>query len=342
MSHILKGYYNLLRKIINNGSMYDDPMRSTRRKVCYSESVKINFDEHLINTFPLVQARYIDLDKVFYELQWFLRGESSIQYMLKNNTHIWLKDVVNYQKRLGIADNISPTLVKRIDTLQDSGRSYPVQLRYHNVDYEINWSGLNLHITSGDQLSNFIYNLIENPQSSSNLISYWNVSDIMQNRMLDGKSMALEPCHVLFQANIEPRGKLGQFMHMSVYMRSWDVILGGPFNIASYSLLMRALCDLLNYSMGTLTIFSANAHIYEPHIPAAEEILRRIDTEEYKELPYCQLEMDIPSTLETDSALEYLTELWDIHWKDKESSGIKLHYEHLGKMKIPMLAQDKR
>ena len=76
-----------------------------------------------------------------------------------------------------------------------------------------------------------------NPNSRRHIVSAWNVSDI--------QSMALAPCHILFQFYVV-EGKLS----CQLYQRSADIFLGVPFNIASYALLTHMVAKVCNLEVG--------------------------------------------------------------------------------------------
>lgn len=56
---------------------------------------------------------------------------------------------------------------------------------------------------------------------------------------------------------------------------SWDTFLGGPFNIAEGGLLLSLVARLTGFSVGRLTIFSGDTHIYENHLHQVEVQLTR-------------------------------------------------------------------
>src|SRR6185369_1798624 len=85
-----------------------------------------------------------------------------------------------------------------------------------------------------DQIAKVIEEIKTNPDSRRLIVSAWNVADI--------DSMALPPCHCLFQFYVS-EGEL----RCQLYQRSADIFLGVPFNIASYALLtlmVAQVCDL--------------------------------------------------------------------------------------------------
>jgi thymidylate synthase len=82
--------------------------------------------------------------------------------------------------------------------------------------------------------------------------------------------MALPPCHYTFQFRV-----LDSKLHCMMTQRSCDVMLGLPFNIASYALLTHILARECNLSVGDLIISIGDAHIYNNHFDGAMETLSR-------------------------------------------------------------------
>ena len=87
---------------------------------------------------------------------------------------------------------------------------------------------------------------------------------------VDLKKMALPPCHVMVQFNID-----GEFIDAQLYQRSGDMFLGVPFNISSYSFLLHILGKLTGYIPRNLIHIIGDSHIYENHIdPIKEQLIR--------------------------------------------------------------------
>jgi thymidylate synthase len=119
--------------------------------------------------------------------------------------------------------------------------------------------------TSGkeiDQIKEVISSLKKNPDSRRHIVSAWNVGEI--------EYMALAPCHVLYQFYVVD-GKLS----CQMYIRSWDVFLGGPFNIASYALLTMMFAQVTNLQIGDLIISSGDTHLYLNHLEQVKLQLTR-------------------------------------------------------------------
>ena len=112
------------------------------------------------------------------------------------------------------------------------------------------------------QISQLVDSLKSNPDSRRHIVSAWNPGDV--------DSMALPPCHCLFQFYVA-NGKLS----CQLYQRSADIFLGVPFNIASYALLTMMLAQVCGYEVGDFVHTFGDAHIYVNHVEQAQLQLSR-------------------------------------------------------------------
>ena len=153
--------------------------------------------------FPMVTTKKLHLKSIVHELLWFLRGDTNTQYLRDHGVTIW---------------------DEWADANGELGPVYGYQWR--------SWPAPDgRHI---DQIATVVQQLRTTPDSRRILVSAWNVADL--------DSMALQPCHALFQFFVA-EGRLS----CQLYQRSADLFLGVPFNIASYALLTHMLaqqCDL--------------------------------------------------------------------------------------------------
>ena len=113
-----------------------------------------------------------------------------------------------------------------------------------------------------DQISNIINTIKNNPDSRRIIVSAWNVADI--------DKMALPPCHTLFQFYVS-EGKLS----CQLYQRSADLLLGVPFNIASFSLLTMMVAQVCNLQYGDFIHTFGDVHIYKNHFEQVKLQLSR-------------------------------------------------------------------
>lgn len=113
-----------------------------------------------------------------------------------------------------------------------------------------------------DQISNIINTIKTNPDSRRIIVSAWNVADI--------DKMALPPCHTLFQFYVLD-GKLS----CQLYQRSADLLLGVPFNIASFALLTMMVAQVCDLEYGEFVHTFGDVHIYNNHFKQVELQLSR-------------------------------------------------------------------
>ena len=113
-----------------------------------------------------------------------------------------------------------------------------------------------------DQVSQVVEQIRRDPDSRRHVVSAWNVGEIEQ--------MALPPCHVLFQFYVA-EGRLSCLL----YMRSADLFLGVPFNIASYSLLTMMIAQVCRLEPGEFVLALGDTHLYLNHLEQVDTQLSR-------------------------------------------------------------------
>ena len=185
----------------------------------------------LAASFPLLTTKKVHLKSIIYELLWFLRGESNIRYLNEHGVSIW---------------------DEWADERGDLGPVYGVQWR--------SWRAPDGRVH--DQIAQVVAALKADPDSRRHIVSAWNVGDI--------ESMALPPCHTMFQFYVAD-GRLS----CQLYQRSADVFLGVPFNIASYALLNLMVAQVCGYQPGEFVHTLGDAHLYINHLEQADEQLER-------------------------------------------------------------------
>ena len=181
---------------------------------------------------------------------------------------------------------------KKFENWADLGPVYGRQWRKWEQNSVAPWGGLTInHI---DQIANLINNLKTNPNSRRLMVSAWNVAEL--------DSMTLPPCHYGFQVytrelrtpermdwlnkmnNSDQRYRNVTMDELNVptraislmlNMRSNDVPLGLPFNLASYGLLLEILAKEVNMVPDELIVNLGDAHIYLNQIDGVKEQLTR-------------------------------------------------------------------
>lgn len=183
--------------------------------------------------FPLLTTKKMFYKGIFHELLWMLKGTSYIIYLQRNNVHIW---------DAWADENFSV------------GPMYGVQWRKWLVnDFE-----------TADQLKMAINDIKMDPYSRRMVVSAWNVAEI--------PSMALPPCHILYQFHANPDTRE---LSLSMYQRSADIFLGLPFDIGLYALLLSMVAQITEYKVKDLIINLGDIHLYNNHIDQAKIQLSR-------------------------------------------------------------------
>jgi thymidylate synthase len=199
---------------------------------------------NLRNGFPLLTTKKVFWRGIVSELIWFLRGETDATILSQKGVRIW--DANTSRAALDARGLHSYGE-------GDAGPVYGFQWRHWGAAYD-GPGGPQKEYGGHDQLVNLIRGLREQPFSRRHIVSAWNVEDL--------DTMALPPCHILFQCYVNNDDTLD----IQVYQRSVDIGLGLPFNIASYSLLNHLICYLTGYVPGRLIMSLGDAHIYRDHI----------------------------------------------------------------------------
>ena len=124
----------------------------------------------------------------------------------------------------------------------------------------VNWQGANGK--TFNQIAGVIESIKTNPGSRRHIVNAWNVGEVDQ--------MALPPCHMFYQFYVAD-GRLS----CQLYVRSNDLFLGAPFNIAQYSLLIHMIAQQCDLEPGELVYTIGDAHIYTNHLEQIDEQLAR-------------------------------------------------------------------
>ncbi|ANQ66561.1 thymidylate synthase [Candidatus Pseudothioglobus singularis] len=226
---------------------------------------------NLADGFPIVTTKRVHVPSVIHELLWFLKGDTNIKYLKDNKVNIWNEWA---------------------DKNGDLGPVYGAQWR--------KWKNANGHEI--DQIQQAI-NLINNaPDSRRIIVSSWNVGEL--------ESMALQPCHALFQFYVA-EGKLS----CQLYQRSADIFLGVPFNIASYALLTHMVAQQCDLEVGDFVWSGGDCHIYTNHFNQVDTQLQRTP----KKLPTIQINR------KPESIFDYAYEDFEL-----------IDYEHDDPIKAPV------
>jgi thymidylate synthase/dihydrofolate reductase len=255
-------YFNLLKHILSNGIERQDRTNVGTRSL-FGE--KLTFD--ISDSIPLLTSKFVSFRNVVHELLFFLQGKTNINYLKENNVKIW-----NHNTSRAFLDQQGLTTYPEGEL---GPGAYPMTWRNFGGTYN-NHSDIKMN--GMDQIKNIIHLLRTDPYSRRILLSAWNPLEL--------ETTALVPCHLLVQfyvtntenrihehssANIIHEENNSGSKHLScmVTMRSCDVFLGLPYNIASYSILTYMLAQICNMKPNKLIMSLGDTHIYNNHIDQA-------------------------------------------------------------------------
>lgn len=271
----MKQYLKLLDTICREGVVRGD-RTGTGTKGIFGYQMRFDLSEG----FPLVTTKKLFLKGIIYELLWFLRGDTNIKYLVDNGVHIWDADAYRYYNELCVKHGVLP--VDQETFLAAAGVESPIEgYRFGDLNnvYGYQWrSWPQQNGEAIDQIKRAIDTIKHNPNSRRIIVSAWNVADV--------ESMALPPCHTMFQFYVA-EGRLS----CQLYQRSGDTFLGVPFNIASYALLTMMIAKECGLEPGEFIHTLGDAHLYLNHEEQAKEQLSR----EPRKLPTMRLNPEVRS-----------------------------------------------
>ena len=273
----MRQYHDLLRLVLEEGQPRDDRTGTGTLSIFGAQA---RFDLRPTGPgFPLLTTKKLHLKSIIYELLWFLRGETNVRWLQEHGVKIWNEWADKETGELGpVYGKQWRHWVKRSRPRKPNSESdEPTLFDVNEFEVEpISAVSTGARLRSGawgvDQIQEVINQIKNDPTSRRLIVSAWNVADI--------DSMALPPCHVLFQFYVND-GELS----CQLYQRSADLFLGVPFNIASYALLTMMVAQVVDLTPGDFVHTFGDLHLYNNHLDQAREQLTR----ECRPLPQMKL-----------------------------------------------------
>jgi thymidylate synthase len=241
-------YLDIVKRILETGTW--ENTRNGKTISTFGAMMRFSLQNNVI---PILTTKKVAWKTCLKELLWFIRGETDNKILKSQGVHIWdANGCRNFLDSRGLSyeeDELGPV--------------YGRQWRHFNADNDLQTGK---RVGEGiDQLQQIIDALKDPAQRTSRrlIMTAWNPCQIDQ--------MALPPCHVMCQFNVHDGNKLS----CSLYQRSADFGLGVCFNIASYSFLTHLLAKHCGLEAYEFVHFMGNCHIYEEHVEAMQEQLKR-------------------------------------------------------------------
>lgn len=294
----MKQYHDLIKDVLENGQIQDnrtaDPAISVPGRM-------LQFD--ISASFPAPTTKKLAFKSVVGELCGFLRGVQFASSFRKLGCNVWDANANENEAWLTnpyrlMHDHLGPvygvqwrkwpaykTLARGFDDkrIEDAlSKGWKIRGEF-DEKYSRNGAFCTertvLLYKEIDQLGECIRKIMTTPNDRRILFHGWNPA------VLD--EVALPSCHLLYQFHVNTvRNELS----LTLYIRSNDIGLGNPFNVAEAAALLALVSRITGKTPRWLSVMIGDAHIYESHVPALEEQIQRTPLE----LPILEINARIP------------------------------------------------
>lgn len=246
----MKQWHDLLLDAVSNGVVRPD-RTGVGTWAVFGRQVRFNLQDG----FPAVTTKELKFGQVFNELAAFIAGAHTLEGLHAHGVKIWDANIAETSG--SIAKNLDPG---------DAGRIYGVQWRdWLSLEPPLTMAGEGM-ARHTDQLKDLVAGIKRDPYGRRHLVTAWNPGELDQ--------MCLPPCHVLFQCFVRPEfGR--ELLDLRVDMRSVDLFLGFPFDVASYAALQHLLARETGLQVGELVFQLGDAHVYRNHQEQVRTVLGR-------------------------------------------------------------------
>ena len=259
-----KTYLNLLKEVLENGTERSD-RTGTGTIGIFGAQMKFDVSERI----PLLTTKKININNIIHETLWmFVQGSTNINYLKEHGVNIWNQ----WADHTGELGPIYGAQARRYQSW-----------KYETMIDEENGTGYAVPVFQEiDQIQNVINSLKHDPYSRRHVMTLWNPSTVpssslsFSDNIAEGNS-ALPVCHgAVIQFYVEK----DQDLSVQVYIRSNDLLLGNPYNLINYTLLLYMIAQVTGYKPKNLVVSIGDAHIYKNHIhQVMEQLSRPIDRE---------------------------------------------------------------
>lgn len=311
-------YLNICLELLFRAERLSEPYKRKTRNgntvATFGRQLKFSFG--IEDYIPIFTHKFIPFKTVLGELLWFIEGGrySEIPWRMSNERLAEITGLKDSKKTIWYENSVSDYWKgkQKIQFPGDLGVIYGSQWRNFNGD-------------GVDQLQNVIDLLKTNPFSRELTVTANNPSK--------RDDMALPPCHQSFQFFVNQEQNLANDLSLSlrVNQRSADMILGVPFNVLSYGILLKMVSKLTDIPPDSLIFEFGDCHIYEEHSDFHDDLYYKIlKRKNYLEkLPFDSFYVKKP-ILKISPDVKHIDDFKMEHFE-------LLDYEHQGKLTFPFV-----
>lgn len=275
----MKQHIETIKEIINRG----DIIHTDRSGSGMYSIIGVMEKYSLVNgDFPLTTTRKINFEKTLHELIWFIKGKDDVTYLKENNVPFWDKWTSPETNTIGpmypsiwrnyqdIKENKEDDYftVGNIDQLRDLVNGLRKDINNDTISRRHYISNVNLAYRPEESVSP-----IDNVNNGLMALDtchrefFVSLRELGDNEMEEVKRYRQEQEKVFGQKDNRPLPKYK--LNTCLTMRSNDVMVGKPHNIAQYACMNFILAHVLNCHPGKHVHQVNDAHIYIPHIESA-------------------------------------------------------------------------
>ncbi len=310
MNNTDRQFKELVNEILTNGRDVND-RTGVGTKSIFGYQMRFKMSEG----FPLLTLRKIHMKSMIHELLWFLGafdekynmfGNCNIRYLCDNGCSFWNEwPFQEYNKKRKYRPELPNFTIEQFAEKIKIDNKFALEFGGIGPGYGKQWInyGGNVERTFDEQgnssfkviqginqIDECIETLKKNPDSRRIIVDSWNPIDL--------PDMLLPPCHMFFQFKsykMTPLERVEEFkkehpnstknmvdlnfperkLSLQMYQRSTDLMLGQPFNISEYALLLHIVAQVVNMIPDEFIWSSGDTHIYNNHIDQSKEIISR-------------------------------------------------------------------
>lgn len=300
----MKDYYKLLEEILESGERVKNGRTGEDVRRVFGR--RLEFD--MADGYPLLTGRFVPWKVIINEMLGFMRGFTSAAQFRELGVNVWN---ANANETKSWLDN---PLREGED---DLGRIYGAQARsWTRFVWDPATNGIVTEVT--DQLYKVYDHLRQGIDDRREIVSHWNPGELHM--------MALAPCHLLVQWGLSNFGegplswhdrytgevRLGGDLDLQVYIRSSDVPLGLPFNIAGYAWLLHAMAHITGHNARRLIVVTGDTHVYENQVEPVYEMLNHVWRNGASALPQLEVKEGVTWEKLTESKLQ-AEDMFQVH-----------------------------
>lgn len=199
--------------------------------------------------FPIVTLRRTYWKSAWDEVSWIWQKKSNNVHDL--STHVW-DAWADEHGSIGKAYGYQMGLLTKCRGITEEG----LRKAFGGRTFEKR-DGLYLL----DQTDQVIYQLVNTPASRRIMTNMYNIHDLSE--------MALAPCAYSMTFLVT-----GNRLNAILNQRSQDVVTASAWNLCQYAMIVYAMASAYGFEPGEFVHMIGSAHIYDRHIPLAEELVR--------------------------------------------------------------------